>query len=211
VFLKSASRRIAMAMPFLLLSAVVLGLWGTPRLPASDPALGDPPLVIILTTKSLSPAFRALETWNEAQGCRIMLVTVRDEEAREHPERVLASLREVSLRGGVTGLLLGADHRLLPLPSRSGIPVPTLVPSAWAEEAPLLAPLVGAPDVNLPSGLSAGRAEVRSLPEAWAFVEFCQRTGETLDVLLQKAQLRAGNPEPLLSPLYARAASPVAP
>jgi len=201
VFLMSASRRLGMATPFLVLAASVLTLWGTPHLPLPIPPAESPPLVLIVTTSSLSPAFEALDSWNEERGCRAVVITLPDEDARNHPERILASLRAVCARAGVTGLLLGADQRLLPFPGRSGDVLPSLIPSAWAGETPTLAPLLAPSHGWLPSGLCVGRAEVKSLPEAWAFVESCRGSGETLDVLLLRIQLRAEGPTGLSSPL----------
>jgi hypothetical protein len=190
-----------MATPFLMLSALVLHLWASPRIPIPAAVQeGSGPLVLIVTPASLSPAFRALESWNEEQGCRTVVISIPDEDARRHPERILDSVRAVSVRAGVTGLLLGADQRLLPFPS-PGDARPALVTSAWAGDTPSLAPLPAPPRDWLPLGLSVGRAEVGTLPEAWDFVESCRGTRETLDVLLLRVQLRAEGPRGLSSPL----------
>jgi len=180
-----------MAVPFLLLSALVLGLWSEPRglLPTANESTHS--LVLILTTSELRPAFESLQSWNEARGCRTVLIPLGSEEARDHPEWILASVATVCSRAGVTGLLLGADRSLLPLPDRPGSPFPSLVPSAWGAEPSSFALLPRTPSRGLPSGLPVGRAEVESLDEAWAFVESCRGTGQTLDVLLLRTQLHA--------------------
>ena len=148
------------------------------------------PVVLIVTTERLHSPFRALELWNGSQGCQARLVTLGDPGGSDLAVR----LGELCRDQGATDLLLGGDERLIPLLARAdggrGGP-------AYADGTPRVftVPARG----MVPAGVRVSRAPVRDLGEAWAFVEACRTSGQTLDRLL--AEPVAVRPDPELQVL----------
>jgi hypothetical protein len=171
---RSALRRLAVTLPFFGTAAVVLTLFGNPPLPPGD----ESALILIVTNSTLNPAFAELEDWNRAQGCRSELLTL--DAGPPNERRFVEELGALCRERGVTGLILGGNRRQLPLMSGSGrgqFPGPDengiarLVPIPTPRRSPI------------PSDLAMGRVPVGTLDEAWAFVEACRQSGETLDQL----------------------------
>ena len=143
--------------------------------PLDAPLPTSSPLVLIVTTERLHPPFRALELWNGTQGCRARLVTLDDASEID----LVSQLSELCRDEGATELLLGGDERLIPLlargSARSGGP-------ACEDGTPRVFSVSARG--NLPVGVRVTRAPVHDLGEAWAFVEACRTSGQTLDRLL---------------------------
>jgi hypothetical protein len=171
---RSALRRLAVTLPFFTLAGIVLTLFGRPR-----EAVVSQPVVLIVTSPALHPAFDALETWNDAHGCPARVVTLgTGDDERSWAAQLVERFPGYRIRG----LLLGGDEAQVPaaagvpgdgaLTPRSGASVPTVVPVPLVAREPEL------------HGVPVLRAPVRDLPEAWAFFESCRASGRTLDRIL---------------------------
>ena len=190
---RSAFRRLGLTIPFFLAAALVLLYFSAPVVPVPAPVSGAESSFLIVTTEGLRPAFEAFEDWNKAQGCRVSLVSLPEGEAPRRVEGMVAYLGALCALRGDTGLVLGGDHRLVPFLDRDDVPVSEAsVPVSFASVAtPRLVPVPPTPGSFLPEGLRVGRAPVRDLDEAWAFVEACRASGRTLDWLLASEAVHA--------------------
>jgi len=169
---RSALRRLAVTLPFFVVAAAIMRVVASP-LDASLPP--SSPLVLIVTTERLHPPFRALELWNGTQGCRTRLVTLDNPSETDLVSRLSALCREE----GATDLLLGGDERLVPLLARAGA---IGAGPACEDGTPRVFTVSGRGDI--PPGVRVSRAPVHDVGEAWAFVEACRTSGQTLDRLL---------------------------
>jgi hypothetical protein len=152
-------------LPFFATAAVLLGVFGHPRQPVSSP------VVLIVTTETLRPAFMALETWNDERGCPTRVLTLTDRGAPAWLDGLAVSRRDLR------GLLLGGDRAQVPGILEEGGLRPLRM-GTWTASGPFTAReprLLGVPVL---------RAPVRDLGEAWAFFEACRASGKTLDRLL---------------------------
>jgi len=173
--LRSALRRLAVTAPFFLTAAAVLRIVAAPLDVSPERSV---PLVLIVTTERLHPAFRALELWNETQGCRARVVTLR---GSDFQGTVAPRLAALCREAGATGVLLGGAEDLVPLLGGARTSSYLLLPEGKAPR--VVAEPVPAPQ-SMPRGVLVGRAPVRDLEEAWAFVEACRTSGRTLDQLI---------------------------
>ncbi|HET9233966.1 MAG TPA: hypothetical protein VFP10_07500 [Candidatus Eisenbacteria bacterium] len=182
MMLRSALRRLAVTVPFFLVATAIMRVIAGP-LDISGPR--SVPVVLIVTTERLHSPFRALELWNGSQGCQARLVTLGDPRGANLAERLSGLCRDQ----GATDLLLGGDEELIPLLARAdeGVGGP-----AYKDGAPRVftVPARGV----VPAGVRVSRAPVRDVGEAWAFVEACRTSGQTLDRLL--AEPVAVRPDP---------------
>jgi hypothetical protein len=210
--LRSVARRLAVTLPFFAVSAVVLGFFSNPTVPGSAD-LDDPSsLVLIVTTESLHPAFRALEIWSQAHGCPSDVVALGSGfEARAGVFYLASLCRERR----ATSLLLGGDSHILPM--MSGAAGERVAPGSTGGPRILLVPT---PRKGvIPEGVAVGRAPVKDLAEAWDFVNAVRTSGLNLDQLIVAtsdvaARLReetrpAGGGSSVTVPLYSAAAPPV--
>jgi hypothetical protein len=172
---RSALRRLAVTAPFFLTAIAVLRMVAGPLDVASEHAA---PLVLIVTTERLHPAFRALELWNETQGCRARVVTLR---GQYFDGTVTPRLAALCREEGATGVLLGGAEDLVPLLGGTRTSSYLSLPEGKAPR--VVAVPMPAPQ-SMPTGILVGRAPVRDLEEAWAFVEACRTSGRTLDQLI---------------------------
>lgn len=175
--IRSVLRRAGVTLPFFSTAAVVLGFFSNPAAPPVVEHASNPSLILIATTKSLGPAFHALESWNDSRGCAAELITL-DESFFENAGRAESRLASLCREKGATGLLLGGHTELLPvMPESDRIVQPSSTPMGKA-----LTRIPIAADSGL-WGLTVGRAPVRDLTEAWEFVNACRLSGRTLDEL----------------------------
>ena len=172
--LRSALRRLAVTVPFFFVASTIMRMVAGPLDAPLPPAS---PLVLIVTTEHLHSPFRALELWNGTQGCRARLVTLDDPSEMDVVSRLSGLCREE----GATDLLLGGDERLIPLLARAGA---RGAGPACADGTPRVFSVSARGD--LPAGIRVTRAPVHDLGEAWAFVEACRTSGQTLDRLLSE-------------------------
>ncbi len=197
-----ACARLGLAVPYLALAAVALAFFGDPVVPpAPSGSTGAPTLIV--TTEALRAPFEALEGWNRERGCASVVIGLTPGRGSGSMESMVAYLGALCARRGGAGLLLGGDQRLVPLWSGLGedAGMPGTLPVH--PPGPGLIPVPTAPGDGLPAGLRVGRAPVRNLAEAWAFVDFCRADGRTLDQMLGAAPgpaltARAGGGSPLL-------------
>lgn len=178
--LRSAARRLSVTIPFFTVAALVLGSLEDPAIPVFNQSVDGSPLVLIVTTEALHQPFHALETWNQARGCPVKVVTLLELGKGSMVDTELdlvAACRAL----GATGLLLGGTPALIPLFPESfriqtgntrGAETPQILPVPRREGPPFL------------DGVPMGRAPVADLDEAWAFVEACRTSGRTLDHLI---------------------------
>jgi hypothetical protein len=204
--IRSVARRLAVTLPFFSLAAVVLGLLSNPVIP--DSSLADSPssLILIVTTESLHPAFRALEMWNRVQGCPSDIVSFEPGSDRH---AMVSRLAALCRERRATGLLLGGNTELVPLLLGPGGHLPPAAPGSGPRILP-----VPAPRALMPEGMTVGRAPVGDLAEAWAFVNACRTSGRTLDQLMSAsasvAVLLGGQPASVSrSLLYSALARPI--
>lgn len=182
--IRSVARRLAVTIPFFSLAAVVLGLLGNPAIPETPFVDASPSLVLIVTTESLDPAFRALGAWNQVQGCPADIVSIPPGfDHRATASRLAALCRQRQ----ATGLLLGGNSELVPFLMEPGSVQPPSAPGGGPRILPVPALLAG-----LPQGVAVGRAPVGDLDEAWAFVNACRTSGRTLDQLITASTILAG-------------------
>ena len=176
---RSALRRLAVTVPFFLVALTIMRVVAGPL---DAPLPPSSPLVLIVTTERLHPPFRALELWNGTQGCRARLVTIDDPSDADLASRLCALCRDE----GATDLLLGGDERLIPLlfsGNGSASRASTIGAGPACEDGtPRVFTVLGRGDI--PPGVRVSRAPVHDLGEAWAFVEACRTSGQTLDRLL---------------------------
>lgn len=202
--LKSALRRLVVTLPFFALAAVLLGFFGETKLtPRADPK--GSPLVLIVTTSSLRPAFEALQSWSDEQGTPTLMLAL-DPEPGRRSQRWMAQLGPICTRKGVTGVLLGGNQRLIPgtdsrqfVEPRRGLSLP---------DGHRLIPVPTPSDGPIPEGLRVGRAVVDDLPQAWAFVRACRGSGRTLPQLLDQTRTLADRDAEMRAMLVAKALSP---
>jgi hypothetical protein len=178
-----ALRRLGATVPFFALAAVVLGLMTRPVVPPSPPPERASTFLIV-TTENLSPAFRALDGWNRSQGCATRVVSLADTTGGEEAGDAVAWLGSFCALRGASGLLLGGDENLVPFLPEPPVPGAHSAPTPAPRFAPGLITIPCPPGEGLPPGLRVGRAPVRTLREAWAFVEACRANGRTVDRLL---------------------------
>jgi len=203
-----AFRRLGVTVPFFALSAAVLGLLTRPVTPPSPPAHRSSTFLIV-TTENLSPAFRALDGWNRSLGCPTRVVSLADTTGGPGAGDAVAWLGSFCALRGTSGLLLGGDENLVPFLSDRP-PLARTAPAPGAGYPPDLVTVPCAPGEGVPPGLRVGRAPVRTLREAWAFVDACRASGRTLDRLLDSAPVTAaaGGGRPRL-PVFAATGMPV--
>jgi hypothetical protein len=172
--LRSALRRLAVTVPFFTLAGIVLTLFGHPR----DAGVPQP-VVVIVTSPALHPAFDALENWNDAHGCPARVVTVGvGAEESSWSAGLTAQLPGYRIRG----LLLGGDEAQVP--GTPGDAVESSPPALGGETVPTVVPVPLTGREPAFRGVPVLRAPVRNLPEAWAFFESCRASGRTLDRIL---------------------------
>jgi hypothetical protein len=180
--LRSALRRLAVTLPFFAVAAVIMGLFSDPLSPGRPNPDGLSPLILIVTTESLHPAFKALDDWNRAHGCSSRLITLDGKRIPKSESGLMTRIGALCREQGVTGLLLGGDRRHVPLMHGRGR-------GQFNPETktgmPQVVPIPTPPGVVMPAGLVVGRAPVRSLEEAWTFVNACRESGQTLDILIE--------------------------
>lgn len=181
--LRSALRRLAVTVPFFLVATAIMRVIAGP-LDISGPR--TVPVVLIVTTERLQSPFRALELWNGSQGCQARLVTLGDPRGLNLAERLNGLCRDQ----GATDLLLGGDEELIPLLARAD---EELGGPAYKDGTPRVftVPARGV----VPAGVRVSRAPVRNVGEAWAFVEACRTSGQTLDRLLAEPLAARPGPE----------------
>jgi len=170
---RSALRRLAVTVPFFLVALAIMRVAAGPLDAPLSPS--SSPLVLIVTTERLHPPFRALELWNGTQGCRARLVTLDDPSETD----ILSRLSELCRDEGATDLLLGGDERLIPLLARAGVGG---AGPACEDGTPRVFTVSTRGDI--PPSVRVSRAPVHDVGEAWAFVEACRTSGQTLDRLL---------------------------
>ncbi len=175
--LRSALRRLAITLPFFGTAMVVLAVFGKPTSSLSPET--DSALILIVTNEALNPAFEELESWNRSQGCRSALLTL--DMGPRNEQRFVEELGALCRERGVTGVLLGGNRHQLPLMSGSGRG--QSFPGPDAEGIPHMVPIPMPRLSPMPPDLALGRVPVGNLDEAWAFVEACRESGETLDRL----------------------------
>jgi len=172
--------------PFFLVATAIMRMVAGPL---DAPLPPSSPLVLIVTTERLHPQFRALELWNGTQGCRARLVTLDDPSETD----LVARLGELCRDEGATNLLLGGDERLIPLLARAGV---NGAGPACEDGAPRVFSVSARGDI--PPTVRVSRAPVHDLGEAWAFVEACRTSGQTLDRLLaEPVAVRSGTADPV--------------
>jgi hypothetical protein len=169
---RSALRRLAVTIPFFLVATAIMRVVAGPL---DAPLPSSSPLVLIVTTERLHPPFRALELWNGTQGCRARLVTLEERGEGD----LLSRLGDLCRDEGATDLLLGGDERLIPLLARAGA---RGAGPACEDGTPRVFPVSARGEI--PPSVRVSRAPVHDLGEAWAFVEACRTSGQTLDRLL---------------------------
>jgi len=207
MILREALRRLAVTVPFLVLAAVLLGFFGRTTLPPRYGPDGTA-LVLIVTTPSLSPAFQALRAWSDEQGCPTLMLTLDSESSLGSSQGWVRSLGPYCNSKGVTGLLLGGDRDLLPaLGDQEGASSPPGHLDRQLFE-PRLVAVPYPSDGTLPEGLLMGRALVNDISQAWAFVEACRGSGQTLPQLLDGTQMRAHRETASREAFLARALAP---
>jgi hypothetical protein len=203
MIVKSASRRLAVTLPFFTLAAVLLGFFGRTTAPPRGLDPHGSPLVLIVTTSSLRPAFEALQAWSDEEGCPTLMVALD----RDSAGGWMAQLGPICTQRGVTGLLLGGNRQLIP--ALSGPERSRAAPRSDPEEkAPRLIAVPTPSDGTMPQGMRVGRAVVDDLPQAWAFVEACRGSGRTLAELLDQTQTLADRDAGLRAALMAKALAP---
>ena len=170
---RSALRRLAVTVPFFLVAAAIMRVAAGPLDAPLSPSAS--PLVLIVTTERLHSPFRALELWNGTQGCRARLVTLDDPSQTNLATRLSTLCRDE----GATDILLGGDERLMPLLARAGAGG---AGPACEDGTPRV--FTVAAHGSIPSSVRVSRAPVHDVGEAWAFVEACRTSGQTLDRLL---------------------------
>lgn len=178
--LQSVGRRLAVTVPFFIIAALVLGFLGDPVIPERSRPADASPLVLIVTTEAFHQPFHALETWNQARGCPVKVVTIEGLEKGSRTDTEV-DLAEACRELGATGLLLGGTSALIPLfPSSFRIQTG----SAKESRAPEILPVPPGHEQPFLKEVPVGRAPVADLAEAWAFVEACRTSGQTLDYLI---------------------------
>jgi hypothetical protein len=211
---RSALRRLGLTLPFFITAALVLIYFSAPVVHSPGPATGAGASFLLVTTQGLRPAFEAFEDWNQEQGCRVTLVGLPDGDAPGRTEDMVTYLGALCALRGSTGLVLGGDRRLVPFLEREDASTPETVlgVSLASSATPRLVPVPPSPRGLLPEGLRVGRAPVRDLTEAWAFVEACQASGRTLEWLLTGDAVHSftavPDERPTLSPAVAPAPGP---
>jgi hypothetical protein len=211
---RSALRRFGLTIPFLVMATLVLVYFSAPVINGPAPVSGAGSSFLIVTTEALRPAFEAYEVWNQEQGCPVTLVSLPEGDSPKRVESMVTYLGALCALRGSTGLVLGGDRQLVPFlewedlpPADSALPI-----SLASMEPPRLVPIPPSPGGFLPEGLRVGRAPVRDLDEAWAFVEACRASGRTLESLLATEVIHAltavADPHPSLSPASARPSLP---
>jgi len=179
-----ALRRLAVTLPFFLLATIVLAMLSdpyTPRGTQANRALGSP--VLIITAEPLRPAFEALVDWNRDQGCLTYVIALERLGVPDPSEEELAYLSTLCALKGVSSVLLGGDALL----AGGGAGVsPSGVAELQGPRRPHVVPVPVSEAQALPDGFRVGRAPVRTLGEAWEFVDACRAHGQTLDRLLDQ-------------------------
>ena len=190
--LRSFARRAGVPVPFLALSFLVLFRFSGPATVISHPSDRVSVPFVIVTTPDLEPAFRALESWNQEQGCEAAVVCLPAGTLPKQAEDLVTRVGAICSRHGTVGLVLGGDRSAVPglagavetVPAEfydcflAGVVDGTSSPPRFRREAVPSQPL-------FPSGLKVGRVPVETPTEAWAFVDACRSSGLTLSRLLE--------------------------
>lgn len=210
--MRSLARRSGVPIPFLAVAFLVLTRFSGPAATVPHRTASRLAPFVIVTTPNLRPAFEALETWNEEQGCRVAVVSLPSDATPEHAEDLVAYMGAICSLRGTVGLVLGGDRRTVPGLAGTVETAPVALYEnllSLAAFPPRWSPIPVPPAPMFPSGLRVGRVPVETPSEAWAFVDACRASGLTLDLLLEETVDRPGAVEnSALSLLEASSAFP---